>query len=50
MLDECLQEDGTYIIPKGWYFVMGDNRNHSADSRTIGLVPEDSVIGKVIGT
>lgn len=54
MLDECLQEDGTYIIPEGWYFVMGDNRqytsnNHplSIDSRSFGLVHESQIFGKV---
>jgi len=33
-------------IPKGYFMFMGDNRNGSADSRTWGLVPRDSIIGR----
>jgi signal peptidase I len=33
-------------IPKDQYFVMGDNRNRSSDSRSIGLIPRDNVLGK----
>ncbi|WP_342525843.1 signal peptidase I [Chryseomicrobium sp. FSL W7-1435] len=32
-------------IPEGYFFVMGDNRRYSKDSRIIGLVPEDEIIG-----
>lgn len=37
---------GIEIIPEGYYFVMGDNRPSSGDSRQFGLVPIDSVEGK----
>lgn len=40
--------DTEIVIPEGMVFVMGDNRNHSSDSRFIGPVPVDHVLGKVV--
>jgi signal peptidase I len=38
---------GPETIPKGYYFVMGDHRNNSSDSRTWGYVPRDYIVGRV---
>jgi signal peptidase I len=38
---------GPQVIQEGYYFVMGDHRNNSSDSRHWGLVPKKYIIGKV---
>jgi signal peptidase I len=41
---------GVWLIPKGWYFFMGDNRSRSCDSRDWGPVPRKDLIGPVFMT
>ncbi len=37
-------------MPKGYYFMMGDNRGESADSRVWGPIPKKWIIGKAFMT
>ena len=41
-------QDDTWILGDDEYFVMGDNRNHSNDSRSFDTVPFDHIIGQVV--
>ncbi|HHW90006.1 MAG TPA: signal peptidase I [Clostridiales bacterium] len=43
-----IQFDKEYTVPKGCFFVMGDNRDNSKDSRSFGFVTRQEIKGKVI--
>ncbi|MHB1406027.1 MAG: signal peptidase I [Desulfitobacteriaceae bacterium] len=48
LLEPPEEDYGPIVVPEGSLIVMGDNRNHSADSRAWGFLPIENVTGKTL--
>ena len=46
--DDLLDNTNVFLVPKGHYFMIGDNRDNSRDSRTtsVGMVPAENLVGR----